>query len=444
MLKNRFPVQSIQLPLKTSHWFKENCIHFPKLENQTHFDVAVIGGGFAGLSSAIRLKELSPHKRIAIIEAKHLGFGASGRSGGWVEAFPPLYWLSDDLTNKSLRDDFGFAIQTSQIYMRNFSDAVAGEFNPADWKISKHHLLARNLIERATLRWLKSRLDTLRMANDYNEYDKSLSNVGYATTAKLTWDCICIDPYKAIQYLQKRCLQLGIEIYEDSLVNEIDHHKFPIALKLQNDVPITAEKLVIATNAYTHQIKLTDKRPFTYIRHTYMISTVPIDNDVIEKISVGAQPFGDPVHSYYSGRFHNNRFLFNGNDSSSQASEKDDRRVDAYLNLIHECHRRFPFLRDIAIESAWGGPTLQTGSDAPLIKKSDVNPNMIYNIGFGGGSGICRALQSGRLVGALVFPELTKDISDAERLRQIWTLSRFPILGPLRTVGGVLHQLMRK
>ena len=48
-----------------------------------HVDVAIVGAGFTGLWTAYYLKQRSPELRIAIFEAERVGFGASGRNGGW-------------------------------------------------------------------------------------------------------------------------------------------------------------------------------------------------------------------------------------------------------------------------------------------------------------------------------------------------------------------------
>ena len=46
-------------------------------------DVVIIGGGFSGLWTADYLAKAAPSRAITIIEAEHIGFGASGRNGGW-------------------------------------------------------------------------------------------------------------------------------------------------------------------------------------------------------------------------------------------------------------------------------------------------------------------------------------------------------------------------
>ena len=55
----------------------------PCLTEDIDVDVAIVGGGFTGLSTAFHLKKEQPDMRIAIFESEIIGFGASGRNGGF-------------------------------------------------------------------------------------------------------------------------------------------------------------------------------------------------------------------------------------------------------------------------------------------------------------------------------------------------------------------------
>ena len=55
----------------------------PPLTEDIKVDVAIIGGGFTGLSTAYHLKLAEPNLRIALLESEVIGFGASGRNGGF-------------------------------------------------------------------------------------------------------------------------------------------------------------------------------------------------------------------------------------------------------------------------------------------------------------------------------------------------------------------------
>ena len=73
-----------ELPL--SLWLAEYGAYTPEPSLQRHetVDVAIIGGGFAGLSTAYELKRAEPSLRIAVLEAKTVGYGASGRNGSFA------------------------------------------------------------------------------------------------------------------------------------------------------------------------------------------------------------------------------------------------------------------------------------------------------------------------------------------------------------------------
>ncbi|MGL5291594.1 MAG: NAD(P)/FAD-dependent oxidoreductase, partial [Vibrionaceae bacterium] len=69
----------------TSYWFKEKpAEESAPLAQDMKVDIAIIGGGYSGLSSAWHLAKANPSLKIAIFEAKQVGSGASGRNGCMV------------------------------------------------------------------------------------------------------------------------------------------------------------------------------------------------------------------------------------------------------------------------------------------------------------------------------------------------------------------------
>ena len=66
-------------------------LELPTCSNSFPVDIAIIGGGFSGLWSAFHLKKLNPSLDIAVFEAEEIGFGASGRNGGWASSDYPVY-----------------------------------------------------------------------------------------------------------------------------------------------------------------------------------------------------------------------------------------------------------------------------------------------------------------------------------------------------------------
>ncbi|MSO26012.1 MAG: FAD-dependent oxidoreductase, partial [Candidatus Nanopelagicaceae bacterium] len=76
--------------MNRSLWRGEEAITSRKsVSSNNSFDIAIIGGGFSGLWSAYHLKKIQPSLTIAIFEQNYVGFGASGRNGGWASAEYP-------------------------------------------------------------------------------------------------------------------------------------------------------------------------------------------------------------------------------------------------------------------------------------------------------------------------------------------------------------------
>jgi glycine/D-amino acid oxidase-like deaminating enzyme len=75
-----------------SFWLEEvagDAPDAPPLEGSSRAEVAIIGGGFVGLWTAIRLKEMEPACDVALLEQDICGAGASGRNGGFLLSWWP-------------------------------------------------------------------------------------------------------------------------------------------------------------------------------------------------------------------------------------------------------------------------------------------------------------------------------------------------------------------
>ena len=83
------------LPSRPSWWLDEAQAHRPEpaalpLAGSLEVDVAVVGGGYTGLWTALALREREPSLSVAVLEARAIGEGPSGRNGGFLHG----YWSS--------------------------------------------------------------------------------------------------------------------------------------------------------------------------------------------------------------------------------------------------------------------------------------------------------------------------------------------------------------
>lgn len=427
-------------PFTTSFWFDAEMETSPPLEMSRSVDVAIIGGGFAGLSTALHLKNSQPGLDIALVEAKHIGYGASGRNAGWLMSLPPQSWLFDSFDNPQRVDDICWASKLCKDNITEFGRLVERESINCNWTNSSHVLVARNALEVATLRWLMPRLQTIGLNCEFFEKNTLQRLVGYPARAAMACEIVTIQPYRLVKGLCSYCIKQGVQIYENTPISQIESTKQGVRLTTASGNRLVAQKVVLATNAYGNSIKTDVEVPAGSARHTYMLATEPLDRAILDQISNSRKPFGDAAISFYIGRIHENRFIFNGIDRKSHITSDDDRHLPSFTGLHAEMIRRFPFLQDVSLAGAWGGAVQQTRTDAPIVRLSRNNPNVILNIGYGGGSGVGMALLSGRLVTDLVV-ENAPD-SESQRLRKLLGNSRFPILGSVQAAFGILKKMI--
>ena len=427
-------------PFMTSYWFDSQIATSPSLSGAQFADVAVVGGGFAGLSAAHHLKSSEPGLSVALVEAKHIGFGASGRNAGWLLSLPPVHWLLEDLDDPRRLADIRWTSQLCRDNIAQLGRWVADEAIDCAWTPSRHVLAARNRLEAAALRWLMQRYEAIGLHCEFFEKEKMAQLVSYPAIAGMAYEFVSIQPYRLARGLRQRCLDQDVRIYENPPIETIRSTSRGVQLTAADGATLTARKVILATNAYTRSLTLDAEIPAASTQHTYMLATGPLEPDVLDRISQTRTPFGDPALSFYIGRIYENRLLFNGIDRPSRVTPEDDRHVASFVKLHREMLRRFPFLESVPLAGAWGGAVQQTPSDAPIVRRSKNDPNVILNIGYGGGSGVGMALLSGQLTTGLVSERGPMD-DDAQRLRTLLANSRFPRMGPVRALFGVLRKM---
>ena len=80
-------------PTLPSWWLEEasswegDAAPAPALEGEVEADVAIVGAGYTGLWTALAVRERDPSARIVVLEAEEVGYGPSGRNGGFCHGY---------------------------------------------------------------------------------------------------------------------------------------------------------------------------------------------------------------------------------------------------------------------------------------------------------------------------------------------------------------------
>ncbi|MBC7307645.1 MAG: FAD-dependent oxidoreductase, partial [Dietzia sp.] len=101
------------------------------LDGDADADVCVVGAGFTGLWTAHRLLVLDPSLRVLVLEAEHVGFGASGRNGGWASALFPVSTAA--LVRRHGRDAALAVRRAMRTAVRDLGEVTAAEGIQCDY-----------------------------------------------------------------------------------------------------------------------------------------------------------------------------------------------------------------------------------------------------------------------------------------------------------------------
>jgi gamma-glutamylputrescine oxidase len=338
----------------------------PDLPPPSRCDVAVIGGGFTGLSSAYHLARRGA--RVALLEARTLGAGASGRTGGIVlegTAAGPL-----DGVERCL-------------------EALAGVVEAAAIDCD---LRLPGCLE------LEHRVQPGRLPPVWRDGE--------------TWLCVgdtvpggTVDPGALVGGLARAATAAGATLHEDAAVDAVEAGR-PVQVHGPRGT-VVADQVVLALNAYTPALLDLPVRLDAAL--TLGVCTTPLDPAAIAALGLaGGRPFYTLDLPYLWGRtLADGRLLLGAGLVMAGERAISDVPLDpdgtASLARLAERIRRFhPALRDVAVRERWGGPIAFTPGRTPVLGRVPGAPQLIVSAGCGG-HGIALGVRVGQLVAAAVL-----------------------------------------
>lgn len=328
------------------------------LETEVDTDVAIIGAGFTGLWTAYYLQQVAPDTRIAIIEAEHAGFGASGRNGGWCSALFPASMAA--VARMSDRD----AAIRLQDAMHATVDEVARVANVEGWDIqgAKGGTV---VAARSPLQWERAREEIAEWRSwGYGEDDYALLGPNAARDmldatdvigATYTPHCMAINPARLVRSLARTVVARGAALYEHSpaLAWEPGIVRTPRG-------SVRAQYVVRATEGYT--VSLEGQRRAMVPIYSLMLATEPLSEADWSGIGLAKrQTFSDGRHLIiYGQRTADGRLAFGGRGApyhfGSRIRPEFDREPAVFAELWRVLVDMFPHLADRAVTHTWGGP----------------------------------------------------------------------------------------
>ena len=402
-----------------------------RLDAEITCELAIIGGGFTGLWSALKARERLPDARIVLLESGRLGNAASGRNGGFCAPS-----ISHGVANALARWP-GEAETLVRLGRENLDDlekdlaryGVDGEFEregklnaaATPWQVQGLKSL-QAAYARFGIRTDFLEGDALKSRMDSPKYHAGLFEPNYAL----------LNPAKVVSGLAQACAKQGVEIFQDSAVTDLSPHSDGLVLRTAGGV-VVAQKAIMATNAAVPLLARLRSRIIPVF--DYSLMTEPLSQEQLGEIGWqgrhGIADCGNQFH--YTRKTADNRILWGGYDAiyhfGSKRGESLHHRPDSFTRLEANFRETFPALSDVGFSHTWGG-IIDTSARLTFFAGTAMQGRLAYALGFTG-QGV-----SATRFAALTMLDLLQD-AQTERTRLHMTGRRpvpFPP-EPLRTLA---------
>lgn len=377
----------------------------PPLAGAQRADVAIVGGGFVGLWTALELTRRDPGIEVAIVEQDICGGGASGRNGGFV--------LSWGAKIEALVGQCG--PEEALRLLRMSEDAVdeIGTFCSANG-IDAHYVRGGHLWTATTTPTIDSWASTVALGERIGAVG-SFVEVDPAEVARLTGSAVhvagvlephgaSVQPALLARGLRRVALERGVRIYEQSRVEDIDRGRPPVVRTAHG--ALVAEKLVVATNAWAANMRELHRRLVAL--SSEIVATAPIPERLAEIGWTGGECISDSqqqLHYYRTTR--DGRIAFGkGGGRLAVAGRVDgplfQRNPAIAADTAADLRRIYPMLADVPITHDWSGPIDRSPSGLPLLGRLGGRDHVLHGVGWSG-NGVGPSLVGGKVLAALVL-----------------------------------------
>lgn len=405
---------------------------FARLTQDLDVDVVVIGGGFSGINTALELAEKGITNTV-VIEARHLGYGGTGRNGGQVMA-----GIGHDI--EAVKRHVGAAGLETLFKIANLGagiikERIARYGIDADFR-HNYGYLAFNSRQEKTLRAWQQEFQKVSPEADIElvtgkDVARVIGSSAYCAALKHSGGGH-VHSLNLLLGEAKALVSHGARIFENSPVISVEYGD-RITVRT-NAGSVRATKLLWACNSFLDGLEPAIW-PKTINTFAFQVATEPLPEELILKISPIRGAYSDirPVIDYYRVT-NENRLLFG---AATPALEYIPSDLAAWNR--NRLLKIFPYLADAKIELAWGGPMACSANLFPQIGSLPRRPDAFYVQGYSGfgvtpSHIVCKVLAEGMSEGSARYDLMSSiphvNIFAKEALRTTWM-----------SAGKIWHQL---
>lgn len=402
---------------------------YPPLKGTVEADVCVVGGGFSGIATALSLAERG--YKVALLEAKRVGWGASGRNGGQMIA-----GISGEARIESQLGEAGRRLLAEIRYLGH--DII-------ERRIARHQIrcdLKHGWMEVAArprhMEGLRAYVEERRAAGDGDGLELVEPEAMGRVIGSRAYHGGMIDRRSGHLHPLNLCLgeakaaaALGVRIFEESEVTDVGGGAKPFAATAEGRVNASSVVLAGYTDPAFQRGPLNG---LLFPTGSYIVATEPLPERLAQEISPQDLAVADSnVVLDYFRLTTDRRLLFGGRCNYSNRDPRDIRAA-----LRPRLVGIFPQLEGVSLDYAWGGKIDIVISRVPAIGRRE--PNLYYMQGYCG-HGLNTTHIAGEIVAEAIAGTMEK-LDLFERIRHI----RLPVgqfLGNQLLALGMLYYRLR-
>ncbi len=327
---------------------------YPRLPGATTCDLLVVGGGYTGLWTALHAAERDPGAEVVLIEAEQIGWAASGRNGGFVDAS-----LTHGTANGKSRwpEEFDHLERLGMANLNGMAADIDKYGMNVDWQRTGMLAVAT---EAHQVPWLRESadagegkfLDQAAVRAEVNSPTYLAGLLSPDTTA-------IVDPARLVFELARACAGKGVQIFEHTAADGINPEAGGVTVTTAVG-PITAKRVVLATNVFPSLLKR--NRLHTVPVYDHVLGTDPLSAEQLDRIGwrgrQGVSDCGNQFHYYRLSA--DNRILWGGYDAmyhwGRRVDPRHEDRPESFHKIAAHFFLTFPQLDDVRFSHRWAGP----------------------------------------------------------------------------------------
>lgn len=324
---------------------------YPQLDGSRAADLTVVGGGYCGLWTAVLAKRRDPSARVVLLEAETIGWAASGRNGGFLEA---------SLTHGEENGRSRWPDEHDTLTRLGTANLDAMERDVAelgiDAQLERTGMLSV-AYEPHQVAWLEEMTEGELL--DEAAVRSQINSPIYRAGRWVKDDSALVHPARLTHGLAKAAVELGVEVHEHSAVTGIDsHRRGDVKVHTARGV-VHSKQVALATNVFRPLLRRT--RLSTVPVYDYVLMTQPLNADQLAQVGwSNRQGVGDLANQFHYSRLtHDNRILFGGYDAiyhpGRRVRPEYEHRDASFRRLAAHFLTTYPQLDGLGFSHQWAG-----------------------------------------------------------------------------------------